>query len=215
MAGAPSRFTHQTATAKYFFEAADLRNHQGRVQKKTLASSFAKLKIPTRRIEGRKANAGTICEFKPLTKIPLSHNQLSVILPMPPSINNQYATINGRRVLSSLSRKYKSSTAQSILATLAQFPDRQILLHSLRSHYLTLSIRFYLPTLLKRDLDGGLKITQDAICEALDINDNRIFEIHLYKDKDSLLPRIECILATQNPIKEKSPIKRRNPHPLS
>lgn len=42
--------------------------------------------------------------------------------------------------------------------------------------------------------DGGLKIAQDALCEALSINDNRITEIHLYKQRDPIHPRIEVTL---------------------
>ena len=62
-------------------------------------------------------------------------------------------------------------------------------------HYLTLTIHFYFPTLLRRDLDGGLKIAQDALCEAMGLNDNRIMEIHLYKALDRDNPRLECTLA--------------------
>ena len=40
----------------------------------------------------------------------------------------------------------------------------------------------------------GLKIAQDALCEALSINDNRITEIHLYKQRDPIHPRIEVTL---------------------
>ena len=160
-----------------------------------------------------RTKVSTDWEFPSLTRISISHNHLALALPIPPSINQQYATVNGRRVLSSLSRRYKASIAQFVLATLAQFPQRQILLHSLQTHYLALSIHFYLPSLLKRDLDGGLKIAQDALCQALDINDNRIFEIHLYKDIDSSFPRMECTLSTQNPIKKKNLPNRQNQNP--
>jgi crossover junction endodeoxyribonuclease RusA len=47
---------------------------------------------------------------------------------------------------------------------------------------------------MRRDLDGGLKITQDALCEALTINDNRVVDIHLVKRVDPLRPRIEVQL---------------------
>ena len=39
-----------------------------------------------------------------------------------------------------------------------------------------------------------MKIAQDALCEALAINDNRITEIHLYKQRDPTHPRIEVTL---------------------
>jgi crossover junction endodeoxyribonuclease RusA len=47
---------------------------------------------------------------------------------------------------------------------------------------------------LKRDLDGGLKITQDSILEALGVNDNRVVDIHLVKRIDPLNPRVEVEL---------------------
>ncbi|HYO50624.1 MAG TPA: RusA family crossover junction endodeoxyribonuclease [Chloroflexia bacterium] len=55
---------------------------------------------------------------------------------------------------------------------------------------------FYFPTPMKRDLDGGLKITQDALCEALGINDNRVVDIHLVKRLDPRNPRIDVQLET-------------------
>ncbi len=67
---------------------------------------------------------------------------------------------------------------------------------TLRSGYLSLFIDFFFPTPMKRDLDGGLKIAQDAICENLGINDNRVVDIHLVKRIDPLRPRIEVQLET-------------------
>ena len=101
-------------------------------------------------------------------------------LPVPPSINHQYATVNGRRVLSASGRSYKATVGQQVLLGLARAPHRQALLHTLRANDLSLSIRFYFASPLRRDVDGGLKIAQDALCEALGLNDNRVTEIHLY-----------------------------------
>jgi crossover junction endodeoxyribonuclease RusA len=100
---------------------------------------------------------------------------------MPPSINHQYATVNGRRILSALARRYKQEVGRRVLVALARSPHREELLNRLNRAYLSLSIRFLLAAPLRRDLDGGIKITQDALCEALGLNDNRVFEIHVYK----------------------------------
>jgi crossover junction endodeoxyribonuclease RusA len=70
------------------------------------------------------------------------------------------------------------------------------LISALRAGYLSLFIDFYFATPMKRDLDGGLKITQDALCEALGVNDNRVVDIHLVKRIDPLHPRIEVQLET-------------------
>ena len=143
----------------------------------------------------------------------LTPTRFAFSLPIPPSINSQYATVNGRRVLSSTGRRYKSSIAQLLLTALAQSPNRSAFLHAAQSHYLAFSIHFYFPTLLRRDLDGGLKIAQDAVCEAMGINDNRIVEIHLYKSLDRDSPRLDCTLTTTTPAPRSSSPRQRTPRP--
>ncbi|MEX2493775.1 MAG: RusA family crossover junction endodeoxyribonuclease [Nitrospirales bacterium] len=138
----------------------------------------------------------------------LNPQELFLILPLPPSINHQYATVNGRRVLSSIGRHYKSAVGKHLSAILHQSPHRADFFEGLGSHAVTLSIRFYFKTALRRDLDGGLKIAQDAICQAISLNDNRITEIHLHKDSDAARPRMECTLALHHPLANKPKIIR-------
>ncbi len=130
----------------------------------------------------------------------LQPQELFVVLPLPPSINHQYATVNGRRVLSSIGRHYKKSVEKHLSAILHQSPHRADFFEGLGNHMLGLSIRFYFKTALRRDLDGGLKIAQDAICQAISLNDNRITEIHLHKDLDAVRPRMECTLTLHRPL---------------
>lgn len=120
---------------------------------------------------------------------------LALTLPVPPSINHQYATVNGRRLLSSTGRSYKAQVGQLVWLRLAESPNRAVLLSRLQSSSLALSIRFYFTSALRRDVDGGLKIAQDALCEGLGLNDNRIVETHLYKHVDRTNPRIEVLLS--------------------
>ncbi len=122
-----------------------------------------------------------------------------MVLPIPPSINKQYATVNGRRVLSSAGRAYKTQVGQQVWIALAQSPFRAALMERLQSSPLAFSIRFFFTTALRRDVDSGLKIAQDAVCEGLGINDNRIVETHLYKHVDKLHPRIEVSLGPAAP----------------
>ena len=124
-----------------------------------------------------------------------SHDAILFTLPVPPSINHQYATVNGRRLLSSVGRAYKAHVGQLVWLKLTQATDRASLLSRFQSTWLALSIRFYFTSALRRDVDGGLKIAQDALCEGLGINDNRIVETHLYKHIDRDNPRIEVSLA--------------------
>ena len=135
-----------------------------------------------------------ICRSTPTAAL-VTADQLSLTLPIPPSINKHYATVNGRRLLSSAGRAYKAAVGRQVWLALAQSPARVSLMERLQSRSLAFSVRFFFTTALRRDLDSGLKITQDAICEGLGINDNRIVETHLYKTVDKLHPRIEVSLS--------------------
>ncbi len=117
-----------------------------------------------------------------------------LVLPLPPSINQQYATVNGRRVLSKESRVFKKEVTQLVRHFRAKGTISDELVACLRQGFIALFIDFYFETPGRRDLDGGLKITQDAICEALGINDNRVVDVHLVKRIDPLRPRIEVEL---------------------
>ncbi|MCY4613078.1 MAG: RusA family crossover junction endodeoxyribonuclease [Nitrospira sp.] len=141
--------------------------------------------------------------FVHATHFSLTDDALSITLPIPPSINRQYATVNGRRVLSATGRRYKGTVGQ-LLMTAGSSSEWHAFLRKAREHGLALTIRFHFPTLLRRDLDGGLKIAQDALCEAMSLNDNRIMEIHLYKTLDRDNPRLECTLALTSPLSKSS-----------
>ncbi len=119
---------------------------------------------------------------------------LCLTLPLPPSINHQYATVHGRRVLSSAGRRFKTQVGQEVLCALAGRRSGRPLTETLNGAPLALDLRFYFVSGLRRDIDGGLKITQDAVCEALGINDNRIIEVTLRKDIDAEAPRMELSL---------------------
>lgn len=115
-------------------------------------------------------------------------------LPLPPGINQQYATVNGRRVLSKASRKYKKEAGKIIRRLRAEGIVSDNLVAALREGYIALFIDFFFETPRRRDLDGGLKIAQDTICDALGVNDNRVVDVHLVKRIDPLKPRIEVEL---------------------
>lgn len=107
-------------------------------------------------------------------------------LPLPPGVNNQYATVNGRRVLSAEARRWRLAAERHIvgLDVDAEF------LAVLRDGYLAVFVDFFFETPLKRDLDGGLKIALDTICGALGVDDRRVVDIHLVKRIDPLHPHI-------------------------
>ena len=126
--------------------------------------------------------------------MPNKHNNndiLCLTLPIPPGINEQYATVNGHRVSTAVARRFKQEVKQE-LATLERVGTLNEELHLLlRQSYLSLLLAFYFETPLKRDLDGGLKIAQDALCEGLGLNDNRVVSIHLLKYIDPLHPHLD------------------------
>jgi crossover junction endodeoxyribonuclease RusA len=153
----------------------------------------------------RQPTPGPLCYNRsmnraPGTNRPGKQTQLPVILnltlPLPPGINNQYATVNGHRVLTSEARQFKNKAKHFIADLCLSGRISDDMLGALRASYLSLFIDFYFASPMKRDLDGGLKITQDAICESLDINDNRVVDIHLVKRIDPLRPRVNVQLET-------------------
>ena len=117
-------------------------------------------------------------------------------LPLPPGVNNLYVSVNGRRVLSAEGKRFKAEVRAHLAEMQFSGELQDNTLQALRSGYLSLFIDFYFATPMRRDLDGGLKITQDALCEALEINDNRVVDIHLVKRIDPLRPRIEVQMET-------------------
>ena len=123
---------------------------------------------------------------------PALAGELRLVLPLPPSINHQYATVQGRRVLSRTGREFKALVADEMEGWLDEHPGVDVALF--QRHYLALTITFYFASVLRRDLDGGLKIAQDALCEALGVNDNLVIEIHLSKRVDRHCPRMEVQL---------------------
>lgn len=112
-------------------------------------------------------------------------------LPLPPSINQQYATVDGRRVLSEASRRYKQQVIRTIHELRRRGAIPEAFVAQAQSGYLALFFDFYFRTPLRRDLDGGLKIAQDAICAGLDTDDRRVVDIHLVKRTDPDHPHID------------------------
>jgi crossover junction endodeoxyribonuclease RusA len=115
---------------------------------------------------------------------------IRLTLPLPPSINEQYATINGHRVSTVVARRFKQQVHEALRALERQGVLSDELRQRICQGYLALFLDFYFTTPLKRDLDGGLKITLDALCDGLGLNDNRVVDIHLTKHIDPLHPHL-------------------------
>ena len=115
-------------------------------------------------------------------------------LPLPPGINHQYTRAGERRVLSKEHREFKKAVSKKLLRLRADDALSDEFVRALKAGFVGLFLDFYFETPLKRDLDGGLKIAQDAILAPLGVNDNRVVDIHLVKRIDPLRPRLEVEL---------------------
>jgi crossover junction endodeoxyribonuclease RusA len=119
---------------------------------------------------------------------------LRLRLPMPPSVNNQYLTVGRRRVLSAEAKAFNKDVKKVIDNARV---DRTITAaheEALAAGFLGVYLTFFFETPKRRDLDGGLKIALDAICEALGLDDRMVVDLHLTKRIDPLRPRLEVEL---------------------
>ncbi len=121
---------------------------------------------------------------------------LSLTLPMPPSVNHQYATVGKRRVLSAAARRFHREVEKTVERARRNgtlpIADEEGLRGALLGVYLT----FYFETPMRRDLDGGLKIALDALGRCLDVDDRGVVDLHLTKRIDPLRPRLEVEIET-------------------
>ena len=112
-------------------------------------------------------------------------------LPLPPSVNAQYTRAGIRRVLSKEAKSFKKGVTGRIHRLRVDQVITDQFIVALQQGWIGIFMDMYFKSPLKRDLDGGLKITQDAVLEALGVNDNRVVDIHLVKRIDPLNPRVE------------------------
>ena len=101
-------------------------------------------------------------------------------LPYPPSVNELYATVHGRRVLSKKGRDYHRqagacANVQGIQPTL--FP-------------VALTVHLFRPR-KAGDLDNYLKSLQDALKGVAWLDDSQVVEIHAFRHDDKDNPRVE------------------------
>lgn len=119
---------------------------------------------------------------------------LRITLPLPPSVNNQYVTAGRRRVLSKPAKSFRRSVAAVVREQLISDRIDEKWLDELRGIPFACDLTYYFETPFKRDLDGGLKITLDALCDALELDDRYAVSLTLEKRIDPLNPRVEIEL---------------------
>jgi crossover junction endodeoxyribonuclease RusA len=119
---------------------------------------------------------------------------LRLKLPLPPGVNNQYVTVGKRRVLSKQAKAFHRDAGVVVQEKRAQGTIDDDWLTSLHEQPLACDLVFYFETPYKRDLDGGLKITLDAVCTLLGLDDRYIVSLTLEKRLDPLHPRVDLEL---------------------
>ena len=122
---------------------------------------------------------------------------LHLSLPVPPSINSQYVVVGKRkRVLS----KEANSWKKTALRAMAMMRDTSVISpveeHAFQTNLLGVYMTFYFTTPMRRDIDGGVKITLDTIATALGFDDRNVVDMHLTKQIDPLHPRVEIDIET-------------------
>ena len=121
---------------------------------------------------------------------------LALTLPLPPGVNNQYLTVGRRRVLSAPAKSFHRDVAKLVdrLRRSGEIVSAQE--HALGDALLGVYLTFYFETPHKRDLDGGLKITLDALARTLGFDDRAVVDLHLTKKIDPRRPRLEVEIET-------------------
>lgn len=122
---------------------------------------------------------------------------LHLSLPLPPSINSQYVVVGKRkRVLSKVASTWKKDATKAM----AMMRDKSVISpveeHAFQNNLLGVYMTFFFTTPMRRDVDGGVKITLDTIAVALGFDDRNVVDMHLTKQIDPLHPRVEVDIET-------------------
>lgn len=119
---------------------------------------------------------------------------LRLTLPLPPGVNNQYVTVGNRRALSREAKAFRRDVAAVARGLRQRDALDDAWLESLKGRPIACDLVFHFETPFRRDLDGGLKIALDALCEQLGLDDRYIVALTLEKRVDPLHPRLELEL---------------------
>lgn len=121
---------------------------------------------------------------------------LSLTLPLPPGINNQYVTVGKRRVLSKTAKTFRRDVTRHLMKLRERGALDPVVERAFRDTLIGVYLTFYFETPMRRDLDGGLKIALDSLASGLGFDDRAVVDLHLVKQIDPLHPRLEVELET-------------------
>jgi crossover junction endodeoxyribonuclease RusA len=120
----------------------------------------------------------------------LTATPLALVLPLPPGVNNQYVSVGRRRVLSAPAKAFNRDVAKIVSGMRASGRLTAEVERRLGDALLGVYLVYFFETPHRRDLDGGLKITLDALSRALGFDDRAVVDLHLSKQIDPLHPRV-------------------------
>ncbi len=108
---------------------------------------------------------------------PDTSHALTFTIPLAPSLNNAYPTNwrTGRRYLSKAGNDFKAD-AGTMVRVYAYAADWES-----GSGPLGLRLVMWFPNKRRTDLDGRIKLAQDAIAEGLGVDDSQFDELHVYR----------------------------------
>lgn len=113
---------------------------------------------------------------------------LTCTVPVPPSVNNAYATIRGRRVLSKDGRSFKDTAGWLVRAAAIEQGWSG-------GERFVLSLRLYFRTNQRRDISNTVKIVEDCLAETLGFDDCRVDKLLVIRAGiDRTNPRCEVKL---------------------
>lgn len=121
---------------------------------------------------------------------------LTLTLPLPPGVNNQYVTVGKRRVLSKPAQAFKRDVTKLLSGMRERGQLDPVVEKAFGASLVGAYFTFYFETPMRRDLDGGLKIALDALAKNLGFDDRAVVDMHLTKQIDPLHPRLEVELET-------------------
>ena len=126
----------------------------------------------------------------------LSAAPLALVLPLPPGVNNQYVSVGRRRVLSAPAKSFNRDVTKLISGMRSSGRLTPAMEKQLADSLLGIYLVYFFETPHRRDLDGGLKITLDALSRALGFDDRAVVDLHLSKRIDPLHPRVTVEIET-------------------
>ena len=121
---------------------------------------------------------------------------MRMVLPLPPGVNSQYVSVGNRRVLSPSAKSFHRDVEKHIAGLRTRGALSTAAEQAFANAALGVYLVYYFETPHRRDLDGGLKITLDALSRTLGFDDRAIVDLHLSKKIDPLRPRVEVELET-------------------